>query len=96
MKRVGLRVQYEGVVVVLVPDHLCRNDARLLARNLALAKIVVTTDQPNPPDNLAFWDYATECSAAARNTSHADWAAAKIEGINDGAITIPNPCPRRK
>ena len=96
MKRVGLRVRFDGIVVALVPDHLCRDDARLLARNLALAKIVVTTDHPNLGDNLAFWDYATECSAAASKTSHADWAAAKIEGINDGAITIPKPRPRRK
>ena len=91
MKPVGLKVQFEGVVTVLVPDHLCHNNARLLARNLALARILVTADTPHDP--FAFYDYGQECSATGQRTAREDWAAAKIAGIDDGGVMIPDTRP---
>lgn len=93
MKPIGLKVQFEGEVTVLVPEHLCHKDARLLARNVALARILVAANNPNPPDGLASFDYALDCSPAAQKTCQADWAAAKIEEISDGQVTIPDATP---
>ena len=96
MKTVALKVKFTGIVRVQVPEHLCQSDARLLARNIALARILVGADNPNPPDALAYFDYSDDCSAAARRTSREDWATARIiKEIGDGEVTIPGPKPRR-
>ena len=43
MKRIDVPVQFSGMVTVLVPKHLSANDAKLLANNLVLARILATS-----------------------------------------------------
>ena len=86
MKPIGLRLEFEAVATVMVPDHLSHTDARLLASKLVLARILVSADNH---DSLAFWDYETDCSPAARKTAQADWAAASVE-ISGQEFTIPD------
>jgi hypothetical protein len=81
MKRIDVSVHFSGTVTVLVPDRLSIDDARLLANKLALARILVTTDNPDAPEEDACEEYAEECSAKARRTAERDWDSCKVQGV---------------
>jgi len=90
VKPIAVKIRFRGVLRVLVPEHLSNREARLLAHELSLARIVVTMDSPPAPDDLALQNYLEACSPQARKTSKEDWSAAKVEGITHGkAITVP-------
>jgi hypothetical protein len=81
MKRIDVPVHFDGAATVLVPDRLSVADARLLANNLALARVLATTDNPDAPEEDACEDYADECSPTARLTVEADWDSSAVEAV---------------
>jgi hypothetical protein len=85
MKRIDVPVRFTGTVTVLVPDHLSAADARLLAKKLALARILATTDNPDAPEDDACGDYIEECSAKA--TAEQDWDLCDVQGVGGKWIT---------
>jgi hypothetical protein len=48
---------------------------------IALARILATTDDPDAPEDDALADYAEECSAEARSTAEEDWDRCKVRGV---------------
>jgi len=82
MAVVNVPVQFSGTVSVQVPDRLSPDDAKLLARKVALARILATTENPDAPEDSAYEDYADECSAQAWQTAEADWDRCEIQGVS--------------
>ena len=74
-------------MTVLVPDHLSKSDARLLANNLALARILATTDNPDAPEDDACEDYSQDCSPKAQSTAEEDWDRCEVQGVGGKWIT---------
>jgi len=64
--KLGVRVQFSGVVTVEVPDHLSSTDAKIFATKVALARILATCDNPDAPEDDALSEYTEECSEEAR------------------------------
>lgn len=81
MKQIDVPVQFSGVVTVLVPERLSKNDAKLLANKVALARILATCDNPDAPEEDGCDEYAEECSETARKTAERDWDRCKIHGV---------------
>jgi hypothetical protein len=84
MKAIDVKVQFDGVVTVEVPNYLSKEDAEKLARMWALSRIVATTDNPDAPDEGAFEDYTDECSNSALRTAEIDWnecVASSLGGV---------------
>jgi hypothetical protein len=87
MPVINVPVQFTGTVSVMVPDRLSPDDANLLARKLALARVLATCDNPDAPEDDACSDYAEKCSDQARKTAKRDWDQCEIQGVG-GSWTI--------
>jgi hypothetical protein len=72
-KEVTIYLLFQGTVTVYVPEHLSDIDAKMLARHFALSRILATMENPDPPDDLAFDEYESHCSAEAKETAEQDW-----------------------
>jgi hypothetical protein len=57
MTKILVPIQFTGNVEVEVPNHLKLADKIEMARLIALARIVATTDNPDAPEEDAFDDY---------------------------------------
>lgn len=81
MRQLDIPVQFTGIVRFQVPNHLSSRDAKLLAKKLALARILATCRNPDAPEDDAFSDYVEKCSDLARETAEDDWDGCKIQGV---------------
>jgi hypothetical protein len=79
--KLGVRVQFSGVVTVEVPDHLSSTDAKILATKVALARILATCDNPDAREDDTCSDYVEESSGLARSTADEDWGECKVRGV---------------
>lgn len=62
MTKLDIPVQFNGILTVKAPCHLPSTDAKLLATEVASARISATTDNDDAPEDS---DYAEEWSVEA-------------------------------
>lgn len=71
MPIIDVEVKFQGIVSVNVPEHLDKDDRKLLAQKIALCRILATTDNPDAPDDQAFDEYEEQCNN--KLTAPDDW-----------------------
>ena len=81
---VHVLLHFMGDAVVEVPAHLDKQDARLLATKIALARVLATFENPDAPEEDAFEEYSNQSSKKAQKTADKDWDATVTEGIAGG------------
>jgi len=59
--RLRVGVSFVGTVDVYVPAELPAANKLVLARVMALSKVLATTDNPDSPDDEALEDYLLQC-----------------------------------
>jgi len=81
-KTISVGLKFEGTVSVAVPEHLGDLDAKAMAENMALARILAVTDNPDAPDEEAVASYQQTCSEKAKKTAANDWDVALPTAID--------------
>lgn len=77
--QVDIQVRFDGTISVEVPDHLSESDAKLLARHVALSRLLATTDNPDAPEDAACEEYAERCDQP--ETAESDWDECGIYAV---------------
>lgn len=82
--KLNIPVRFEGTIEVRIPyrSEMPNSHAYDLARKVALARILATTDNPDAPEDDAFEDYKNEVYGDSRRNAEADWDATEIIGVN--------------
>lgn len=60
IKTINIPVSFQGTVAVTLSADLDDGQALALARNLALSRVMATTENPDAPDEEAFDDFLAE------------------------------------
>ena len=92
MRTYEIPVTFTGTVTVTLPDDKPSNadDAKLLAKQLALSHVIATCDNPDAPDDVAFEDYLHACSAADDVKAAAAAWDAGVTGNVSGTWSLTN------
>jgi len=77
VQTVEVPVSFRGVVTVNIPKDLEREQALKLANNLALARILATTENLDAPECEAFDDFIEE-TGIPRKSAERLWDSAEI------------------
>lgn len=79
MRTLEIAVRFESVVPVSCPDHLSDADAKILAKKIALARVVATTENADCGECLeaACQEFVNETSGTEE-----DFDAAKAESVS--------------
>jgi hypothetical protein len=80
MQQITVPITFKGELTVSVPRRMKPGDAQLLAEKLALSRVVASFDNPDAPDEDAFYAYLDGCSTPLN--ADADWDASKVTGVS--------------
>lgn len=87
--KVEVTVKFEGVAEIEVPDHLSSKDAMKLATKIVGARMLITDENPDAPEEPAFDEYVDECSRNGKKTAEDDWDSSKIVGCGGSWVFEP-------
>lgn len=89
MTTIYVPVLFDGTVTVEVPSNLSKIKQKQLAKKLALARILATTDNPDAPEDEAFEDYLIDTKLNELPETHSkirsaqkDWDLSKCNGVS--------------
>jgi hypothetical protein len=89
--KVTVPVAFAGAVEVEVPAGVPAKRRVALARKVALARLLATTDNPDAPEDDACDEYAAE-SGLGEATAGRDWDRCRTKGVS-GTWSLPEASP---
>jgi hypothetical protein len=87
MQKIVVSVTFTGTVEVEVPVAVPQERHEALARKVALAQVLATTDNPDAPEDQACEEYETEFGLDEA-TAEREWDACRTTSVN-GAWALP-------
>jgi hypothetical protein len=78
MQKIKVPVVFKGVVTVDLDPQLPVADAAVLARNIALARVLAVVENPDAPEEEAFEDYVEKASETSKSRADKDWDSAQL------------------
>ena len=94
MVKVVVPVAFTGTVEVEVPAHIPQERREALARKVALARVLATTENPDAPEDDACAEYAEEFKLGEA-TAGRDWDACVTAGVS-GKWSLPGRSRKRR
>jgi hypothetical protein len=79
--KVGVSVNFTGVVEVELPADVPQERREALARKVALARVLATTENPDAPDDDACAEYEEEFNLGD-TTAGRDWDGCVTTGVS--------------
>jgi len=94
MAKIVVPVAFTGTVEVEVPSGVPQGRREALARKVALARVLATTENPNAPEDDACAEYGEEFKLGEA-TAGRDWDGCVTTGVS-GKWSLPGRSRKRR